>query len=933
MKLIFSSILLLITTVLFAQNNFNLQDKLPVDPKVSKGVLKNGLTYYVRSNDNPKNRAELYLVVSAGSVEEDDDQQGLAHFCEHMSFNGTKNFPKHELIKYFESIGMDFGAEINAYTSFDETVYNITVPLDSVVYMEKGLQVLYDWACQVTDSDEEINKERGVIHEEWRLGRGADDRMQQKLLPIILHDSKYANRLTIGKMAIVDSCPPDAIRRFRHDWYRPDLQAVIVVGDFDQDDMVKKVIDKFSAVPVLKNEREEKRYEIPDHKETLIGIATDKEAQSPVVYTYYKHPLEITKTLGDYRETIMEALYNSMINNRLSEKTQLADPPFIYAQSGYDHLVGPRSAYESVAMTQNDKIEEGLKAVLLENERVLKYGFTPTELERQKAALLTSMEKTYNERNKRKSISYADEYKRNFLITKESIPGIENEFEYFKEFIPGITLDEVNALAKKWITEENRVVLITAPEKEGVKVPTEEDVLNLLKEVETANVEPYVDAVSNVPLVEYEPSGSKIVKERKLANVDAVEWTLGNGAVVVVKPTDYKDDEILFNAWSLGGTSLYKVEDDISASLTTNVMAMSGIADFDKIKLDKMLSNKVFSLSPYISDLREGFNGSSTIKDAETMLQMLYLYFTDPRFDQNSFQSLMTRYSGMLENQSASPEAAFQDTLQVTLANYDKHERPMTKELLSEANFNRIRQIGRERFKNASDFKFFFVGNIDTAQFKPLVEKYIGGIPSVPEQEKWVDLHIEKPEGVIEKFVKKGQEDKSIQYIVFHGKFDFNSQNQIQLDAVGRILTTRLLDVIREDKSSVYSISAQPSSSKFPEPEYTINIGYGAAPEKLPELKKAIFAIISDYDKNGPTEAELNTAKEKMLRERETSLRENRFWMNILSNTYYLKNGDFSEYGNFDKLVNNLTVKSTKAAFKEYFDFKNYISVALEPAE
>ncbi len=932
MRLIFSSFLLFLTTVLFAQSN--LKDQLPLDPKVSKGVLENGLTYYVRSNDNPKNRAELYLVVRAGSVEEDDDQQGLAHFCEHMSFNGTKNFPKHELVNYFESIGMDFGAEINAYTSFDQTVYNITVPLDSAIYIEKGLQVLYDWACQVTDSDDEINNERGVIHEEWRLGRGANDRMMRKWLPVLFHDSKYAERLPIGKMDIVDHCPPDAIRRFRHDWYRPDLQAVIVVGDFDQDKMVQEVKEKFSAIPVLKNEREEKIFDIPDHKETLISIATDKEAQYSVAYMYYKHPMEITKTLGDYRESIMQSIYNSMINNRLAEKTQQANPPFILAQSAYTEMMGgPKSVYESVAVTQNGKIGEGLKAALLENVRVLKYGFTQTELDRQKAALLTSMQKAYNERNKRKSISFANEYERNFLMTKDPIPGIENEYKYFKEFMPGITLAEVNDLAKNWITEENRVVVITAPEKEGVKVPTEDEVREILKEAETADIKPYVDAVSNVPLVEYEPAGSKIVKERKLEKVDATEWTLGNGAVVVVKPTDFKDDEILFNAWSLGGSSLYKVKDDVSANFTTDVMEESGIADFDKIKLDKMLSDKVFSLSPYISELREGFNGSSSIKDAKTMLKMLYLYFTDPRFDQTSFQSLMTRYSGILENRSASPEAAFSDTLQVTLANYDKHERPLTKELLSEANFNRIRQIGHERFKNASDFKFFFVGNIDTSKFKPLVEKYIGGIPSLPEKENWVDLHIEKPNGVIEKFVKKGKDDKCIQYIVFHGKFDFNSQNQIQLDAVGRILTTRLLEVIREDKSSVYSISAQPSSGKFPEPEYTIKIVYGASPEKLAELKTAIFDIISEFEKKGPSEVELNKAKEKMLREHETSLRENGYWLSILSNTYYIKNGDFSKYGNFDKLVNNLTVKSTKSAFKKYFDFKNYISVALEPAE
>ncbi len=934
MRIIFSTVLLLLAASLFAQNNFNLNDQLPLDPKLSKGVLENGMTYYVRSNDNPKNRAELYLVVRAGSVDEDDDQQGLAHFAEHMSFNGTKNFPKHELINYFESIGMDFGAEINAYTSFDETVYTITVPLDSVDYTEKGLQVLYDWACQVTDSDEEINNERGVIKEEWRLGRGADDRMSQKWLPVLFHDSKYANRLPIGKMDIIENSPPDAIRRFRKDWYRPELQAVIVVGDFDQEEMVKMIKEKFSQIPAAKDPRKKEIYEIPDHKETLISISTDKEAQYPIAYMYYKHPLDISKTLGDYRETIKKSIYNGMINNRLAEKTQQAEPPFILAQSMYSEMMGgPKSVYESAAVTQNGKITEGLKAVLMENERVLKYGFTETELERQKVVLLNSIEKAYNERNNRKSASFAEEFKRNFLITKESVPGIENEFEYFKAFMPGITLEEINDLAKKWITDENRVVVITAPEIEGVKVPTEDEIRNVLEEVENTEIEPYEDAVSDVPLIEYEPAGSKIVKERKLENVDATEWTLENGAVVVVKPTDFKDDEIQFSAWSLGGSSLYDVKDLISVNFATDIMEMSGIADFNKITLDKLLSNKVFSLSPYISDLREGFSGSSSVKDVETMLQMLYLNFTDPRFDQTSFQSLMSRYAAILENRAASPESALQDTLTVTLANYNKRERPMTKELLSEADFNRIRQIGSERFKNASDFKFFFVGKINMDEFKPLVERYIGGIPSVSEKETWIDRNVEAPDGVIEKTVKKGQEDKSIQYIIFHGDFDYNSQNQIQLNAVGRILTTRLLEVIREDKSSVYSISAQPSSGKFPEPEYTMAIAYGASPDKLDELKQAIFDIISEFDKNGPTEEELSKAKEKMLRERETSLRENGFWMSILSNTYYLKKGDFSEFGTYENLVNNLTVKSTKKAFKEYFDFKNYISVALEPAE
>ena len=917
--------------MLAAQTNLDLNSKLPNDSAVSKGVLDNGLTYYVRSNSEPENRAELMLVVKAGSIDEDDDQQGLAHFCEHMSFNGTKNFPKHELINYFESIGMEFGPEINAYTSFDQTVYMLKVPLDKPEYMEKGLQVLYDWACQVDDADEEIEAERGIILEEERMGRGANDRMMKEWLPVFLNDSKYAERLPIGKVDIIKNCKPEVLRRFRNDWYRPDLQALIVVGDFDQQEMVAKVKEKFSAIEEPKNPRPKETYDIPGNEETLVSVVTDKEAQYPVAYVYYKHDLETSSELKDYRKSIIESIYMGMLNNRLAEKTQQADPPYLLGQSVYSHQFGSLSAYTSVTVTQGDKITTGLKELLLENQRVKQFGFTETELERQKTAVLNNMEKAYNERNNTKSLNYANEYMRNFLVTKEPFPGMENEYAYYKEFVPGITVEEVNALAKDWITKENRVVVITAPENEKTIVPNKDEILALLDEVETAEIEPYVDAVSDVPLLADEPFGSKVTATTPIDNVDAVEWKLENGATIVVKTTDFKDDEILFNAWSLGGSSLYPIEDVVSADLTTDVMTESGIADFDEITLNKMLSDKVFGLSPYIRELREGFNGSASVKDVETLLQMLYLYFTEPRFDEVSYQSLMQQYATILENKSASPESNFSDTLNVVLSNYNEREKPMSVERLKEASFDRMKQIGKERFKNASDFKFFFVGNIDLETFKPLVEKYIGGIPTQNKQEEWVDLGIEKPEGVVNKVVKKGQEEKSIQYIIFHGDFDYTSQNRVQLDAMGRILSTRLLEVIREDKSSVYSISARPSSSKFPEPEYTVAISYGTSPQKLDELKEAIFDIIKEYIKKGPTDEEVKKAQEKMLREREVSVRENKFWLNILSNTYYLKDGDFSEFGTYDELVKNIDVKSTKSAFKTYFDFDNYVSVALAP--
>jgi len=922
---------ILATTLSFGQQQFKLADPIPTDPKVSKGVLANGMTYYVRTNNTPKNRADLFLVVRAGSVDEDDNQLGLAHFAEHMAFNGTKNFPKHDLINYLESLGMEFGPEINAYTSFDETVYNIKVPLDSVEYIDKGLQVLYDWASQVTDSDDEIEKERGVVHEEWRSGRGADERMMQQWLPVFLQDSKYADRLPIGKMEIVDHFAPELLRKFRKDWYRPDLEAVVVVGDFDQQTMVNRVKEMFSKIPKATEPRLKQSFDIPDHQETLVSAVTDKEAQYAEARMFYKHPLEKLKTIGDYRKTIVEGLYNSMINERLAEITQKENPPFMFASTSYSELFGPKSVFNSVAVCQNGKIETGIKAVLAENERVLKFGFTQTELDRQKAVLLTSVENLYNERDKQQSISYAEEYKKNFLITEEPFPGIENEYQYFEAFIPEIKLEEVNELAHQWITKENRVVILTAPEVEGVQIPSKSELLNYLKDVENTPVQAYTDNVVDKPLIPVEPKEGSIVSIRKIEPVDAEEWTLSNGAKVVVKSTDFKADEILFSAYSLGGSSLYERNDDVSADIAPAILDQSGLGDFDQIALAKLLSGKTVSVSPYITDLREGFSGVSSVKDATSLIQLIYMYFVGQRTDQSAYNSYMSRFSGILENRESSPEAAFQDTLQTVSVNYSPRKRPMSPELLKEADFSRINQINRERFSDASDFIFFFVGKIDQEVLKSLVVKYLASIPSENRHENWKDMGIEEPKGVVERTVSKGQDAKSMQYLVFHGNFDYNRRNILLINAAAKILSTRLLEVIREDKSSVYYIGADPQVEKYPHPEYNLTIYYGADPKKLTELKEAVFAQIRDIATNGPSADDLKKAKEKLLRERETNLRENNYWLSILSNTYFNSNADFSQFADYVSIVNSFTAEELKSAFSKWFDFENYYGVALKP--
>ena len=931
-KIILASLLIVAVIHLFAQP-FRLSDQIPFNPATSKGVLKNGLTYYVKSNSTPKNRAEMMLVVSAGSVLEDADQLGIAHFCEHMSFKGTRNFPKNELIKYFESIGMEFGPEINAYTSFDETVYMLNVPLDKEEYIQKGLQVLYDWASQVTDADEDINKERGVIHEEWRGGQGAQQRMMNQWLPVFLKNSKYATRLPIGEMEIIDKCNPEVLRRFRNDWYRPDLQAIIVVGDFDQPQMVKMIEEKFSAIPAKINARKKENFPVPDHAETLVKIVTDKEATYSAASLYIKHPMDIDLTVKGYRTSILYSLYNQMINLRLSELTQKENPPFVMGQSDYGGLIGPADVYTSTAITHPGKIPVGLNAVLLENERIRKFGFTQTELDRNKEAMLKSMESYYNERDKRESMSIAEEYSRNFLMRKEPVPGIELEFAYYKAFMPSISLEEINTLAGKWITDENRVVVITAPEVNGVPAPTDSEIRNVLSEVQKQSIVDYIDETTNEPLMKTMPVAGRVINEKKITEVDAVEWTLSNGSKVVLKPTDFKDDEILFNGFSWGGSSLYPQSDNISASFASTIMDISGIADFKLTTLQKMLAGKEVSVTPVIKMLTQSLEGSSNASDVETLFQLINLYFTHPRFDKTAFSSYITRMRSELDNKDVSPESAFADTFNVVASNYHPRMKPLSKEMLDEAKFTRIEQIGKERFANPAAFTYFFVGKIDTVTIKPLIEKYLASLPVAKIKEHWVDLGIRKPTGVIEKIVHKGKESKSIQCILFHGKLDYSTKDIIELDALSKILTTRLLESIRQDKSSVYYIGAQPGYNKWPVTDYEMTIYYGTAPEKLKELKESVFTAIRDLIEHGPKQEEVDKAREKIRRERETNLRENNYWEGVLK-TYYLNmEGNFKTFGEFDGAVEGLSSKSLKSAALRTFDFKNYISVALMPAE
>jgi len=931
---IFLSFLLLLTTSLVsAQSDIDLSKDLPMDPQVTKGVLDNGMTYYVRQNSIPKNRAFIYLVVRAGSMDEDDDQQGLAHFCEHMAFNGTKNFPKNSLVNCLQKMGMEFGAEINAYTSFDETVYKLTIPLDKKESVEDGWQIIYDWACQITDSDEELNKERGVIHEEWRSGKDAGERMKQKWLPVLLKNSKYAKRLPIGNIAIVDSCPPENLRRFRRDWYRPDLEAIIAVGDFNKEEVVNKIKEKFSKISSPANERKKQYYDIPILKGTYISVVTDKEATTSNIQIVYKHRMKISKTLGDYREMLKQNLYNAMISQRLSELTQSKKPPFLYGFSGYENFIGPLDSYISYAVCANGKIESGFKTIVGENERVKNHGFTMSELERTKKSMMAGIENAYREKDNGDSKNYVEECKRNFLMDKEPMPGIENEYNYFKNMLPGITLEEINSFGDKWITDDDKTIIVTAPENDSIKIPSKDDILGWYDEVKKENLTAYHDETINKPLVEDTIVPGKVVKGKYIKNIDATEWTLSNGATVVIKNTNFKKNEVLFTSYSLGGKSVYDQNMDISADLTASVIENSGIGSFDYNSLNKLLADKEISVSPYLEYLTEGISGSSQVKDLETMFQLTYLYFTDIRVDSLAYLSFMSRIKGALENKRNSPEAIFGDTLGAVSVNYHPRQRPLSTDILKEADFKDIQKIAIDRFSDASDFKFFFVGNIDLKTFKPLVEKYIGGIPSSYRNEKWRDLHIKAPEGVLQKNVFAGKSSKSISYIDFHGDFKYKLKNAITIDLIDNILTDRLLKDIREKSSEVYSIYADGSVSKFPESEYHISVIYGSGPENVEKIQNQVFDQIKNLQQIKPTKDELSKAEKNLLRKRETSIRDNSFWLSYLKNGFLYNDGCFKSVNRYQKEIGRFSGSDIRNGANEYFDFNNYYTISLKPAD
>ena len=903
--------------------------KLPVDPNVTLGTLQNGVRYIIRENKRPENRAELRLVVNAGSILEDEDQQGLAHFVEHMAFNGTRNFPKQDLVDYLESIGMRFGPDLNAYTSFDETVYMLQVPTDSARVVTQAFRILEDWASGVLFEAEEIDKERGVVIEEWRLGQGAGARLRDKQFPILLKGSRYAERLPIGKKAVLDTFRHDAARRFYRDWYRPDLMAVIAVGDFEAEWIEGLIREHFGRIPAASEPRERTLHPVPGHEETLFTIATDPEATRTNVAIYYKQPVREQDSAEAYRQNIVESLYNRMLNARLRELTKKPDAPFLFAYSSQGRFIRTSEFYVQGAVVREGGLLRGLEAVLTEAARVRLHGFTQSELDREKTEALRGMERANAERDKARSRGFASEYIRHFL-TGEPIPGIEYEYGMYREMVPGIQLAEVNRLAGEWITGQNRVVLVDGPEKQGVTMPARDELAAVIDSVDRKQIEPYEDAASAQPLVETPPTPGEIVAEKQIAELGVTEWTLSNGVRVVLKPTDFKNDEVLFSAFSPGGHGLVSDEDYLPAATASAVVQEGGLGTFDAIGLEKKLAGKVVRVSPWIQGLREGVRGSASLKDLETMFQLVYLTFTAPRRDPEAFLAYVQRIRGSLENRSANPATAFGDTIQVTMSQYHHRARVWSEALLEEMNLDRSIEIYRDRFADAGDFVFFFVGNLDPDGLRPLVKTYLGGLPATRRNETWRDVGIRPPRGVIQKTVHRGLEPKSSNRIVFTGPFEWSRRNRYNLGSTIDVLRIKLREVLREEMGGTYGVGVGVSTTRYPEQRYRIRISFGCAPDSVEQLTLAVFAQIDSLKQFGAADSYIEKVQEGDRRSREASLKENGFWLRSLSSNYWLGQDPVTILA-YDDLVDGLTSDIVREAARKHFNMENYARFVLYP--
>jgi zinc protease len=901
---------------------------VPVDPRITVGTLPNGMRYYIRANDQPRNRAEIRLVVNAGSVLEDDDQRGLAHFVEHMAFNGTRHFPKQDAIAFLQSTGMRFGAHINATTGFDHTAYELRIPTDSPAVMDRALLILEDWAHAVSFEPSEIDKERGVILEEWRTGLGANARILDAQLPVLLKDSRYAARLPIGTPEIIRTFPHDRLKRFYTDWYRPDLMAVIVVGDFDPAVMETRIKARFGPLPAAVSPRPRPLYDVPDQPGTRYTIASDPEATRTMISVSSTMSARDQTTLGAYRQMTIERTFAALLSARLAELAQKPGAAFLAAQTSRGRVVQSTESTTLAALVADGGAEQGLAALLAEADRVARFGFTQTELDRYRLGMLRAFEQLASSPDEHTSESLADEFIRAFT-QGEPIPGIAYEYGLARRFLPEITLADVNSLARDWIADRNRVVSVTAPRKEGVPVPTEASLAAVIKDAGAAALTAYVDTVSATPLLESLPKPGAVTRtETKPSGV--TEWTLSNGARVVLQPTTVKQDEVLFRAFSPGGTSLAPDADFIAAQTADRIVAQGGLGALSAIDLSKKLAGKSAFVRPDIDEMFEGLNGRSLNRDLETMFQLIHLTFTRPRADTEAFRTAIEQLNAALANRQALPETAFEDALTAAVSQRHVRAQPLTRDAIAQLSLDKSMAFYRDRFADASDFTFVFVGSFDLATIQPLVERYLGSLPSLHRKEAGRDVGIRPPADVVETLVRKGTTPKSQVGVVFTGPFENTPSHRLIVRTMADTLAGNLQRVLREDLGGTYGVSVGSAFTKQPAQSYSVSITFACDPGRADDLVKALFAVVEDFKTRGPSDGQVADAQAALRRDLEIDSRQNGSILNRLAFAYQFDE-PVPDAATSRQLYDQLSAPLLRDAANRYLDTRRYVKVVLMP--
>ena len=884
---------------------------VPFDQNVRRGKLENGLTYYIRHNEKPAQRANFYIAQKVGSILEEDDQQGLAHFLEHMAFNGTQNFPGKELLNYMEHNGVKFGENVNAWTSIEQTVYMLTnVPTTNMNLVDSCILILHDWSSFISLESEEIDKERGVILEEMRQGQGAQMRIYQKMLPEIYPNSPYGHRLPIGTEEVVSGFKHDALRDYYHKWYRPDLQGIIIIGDIDVNEIEGRLKTIFEDIPAPIDPAERTRFQVADNEEPIVSICTDPEETNYNISVYYKHDIVPFEERGDIQYWLkgyIDNLIATMYNNRMEELTQKANPPFIFGYGYYGtfFVSDTKDAWTGLAYAKDKNgINEALTAIVAENKRMQQYGFTASEFERAKADLMKRIENQYDERDKQETAKYLYPILNHFL-TNEPLMGIENEYMLLGQILPSLPVEAINQYVPDLIRKDNIVITLTAPEKEGEVLPTKKELLAMFQKANEMEVEPYEETVSNEPLIATLPVKGAIESKKHDDTFDATVLTLKNGVKVIYKSTKFKDDEIMMNAYSFGGYSAMDQSDPYTLQEINELATLGGVGNFSAIDLPKILAGKKATVNPNISSFTEGMSGNCSVRDLETMLQLTYLYFTSPRSDEEAFQSYITRTKAMVANIESDPNTAFRDNLMFAL--YDNH--PLVKRMKAEdydkVDYAKALKLYSDRFKDANNFVFTFVGNIDPETFEPMIEQYIGALKTKKNDETWTaNAPVITDKDVNSHYTKAMENPKVSCYMIYNGDMKFTRKNQLVMQALSDVMDIVYTEKIREDEGGTYGVGVNGNLNNRPKETFMFLIGFETNKEMYEKLIGIAKAELQNVANQGPRPEDLKKVKEFLVKKHAEDMESNRYWMNCIQTMY--RDG-YNPMADYDKIINGIT--------------------------